>query len=191
MEPVGVILAAGRSRRFGAADKLRAELAGRPLITHAARAMAALPLRARALVCRPDLAALCPGFTALSVPEGADQSASLAAASRFAQAKGASHLLIALGDMPWITGADLGAILARGAKGPAAAHNGAHPLPPVCFPAALFADLAGLRGDQGARPLLRALPPSQLVPLPTAHLRDIDHQADLAAAQSEAPPPGP
>jgi molybdopterin-guanine dinucleotide biosynthesis protein A len=40
--PVGIVLAGGRSSRFGEADKLRVELRGRPLFQHAILALAAL-----------------------------------------------------------------------------------------------------------------------------------------------------
>ncbi len=71
LRAVGLLLAAGHSRRFGAADKLAAPLDGRPLVAHAAGALAALPLAARLVVLRdPGLAASCPGLTPVPLPPG-------------------------------------------------------------------------------------------------------------------------
>jgi molybdenum cofactor cytidylyltransferase len=53
------------------------------------------------------------------------------------------------------------------------------PLPPALFPAALFARLEALSGDRGAGAVLRALPGRIAVPVPPAHLRDIDLRSDL------------
>ena len=50
MSVAAILLAAGRSRRFGAADKLAVDLDGLPLGLHAARTLADVPLAARILV---------------------------------------------------------------------------------------------------------------------------------------------
>ena len=49
-EVVLVLLAAGRSERFGPADKLAADLLGRPLGLHIVSTLAAVPFRARLAV---------------------------------------------------------------------------------------------------------------------------------------------
>lgn len=178
---IGAILAAGRSERFGEADKLLADLGGRPLAGWAASAMAELPLTARCAVCRGTVAAVFEGYRILSAPEGSGQAESLRAALWFAREMGASDLLIVLADMPLITAADMEAVLARGAAGAAAATDGRTRLPPVCIPAALFGALDGLDGDAGARELLGAVAAEQLVRVPSGRVRDVDTAADLEA----------
>lgn len=53
MSVAAVLLAAGRSTRFGREDKLAAPLSGVPLALHAARRLAVLPVAARIVVAGP------------------------------------------------------------------------------------------------------------------------------------------
>ncbi|MBE3640707.1 NTP transferase domain-containing protein, partial [Mangrovicoccus algicola] len=109
---LGAVLAAGRGSRFGAGDKLRAGLAGQALARHAASAMAAAGFAEAAVVCPAARADLFPGLLRLEAPAGSGQSASLAAAARWAMAAEADLLVIALADMPFVTGADLAEVAA-------------------------------------------------------------------------------
>ncbi|MBE3638454.1 glycosyltransferase family protein, partial [Mangrovicoccus algicola] len=61
--------------------------------------------------------------------------------------------------------------------------DGRRRMPPAGFCAALLPQLLEAKGDAGARALLRSLPPQRLVILPPARLRDIDTEAELAAAR--------
>jgi len=182
MTTAAVILAAGRSSRFGAADKLLAPLQGRPLASYAAAALMSAPVELRAAVCGDAVAPLMAGMTLLSAPPGSGQADSLRAAVDWAGREGASRLLVLLADMPFVTADDLTEVLERAGTGMAAATDGARRMPPACFPATAFPALAQLDGDAGARPLLAGLDPGRLVHLPATHLRDIDTAADLAAA---------
>lgn len=112
---LGVLLAAGQSRRFGPGDKLLAPLAGRPLVCHAAGALAASGVGAlAAVVSSPAVAALLPGFAALRVGPGLPMARSLARALvEHARALDAARLLVCLGDMPGVTPALLGRLLAQ------------------------------------------------------------------------------
>lgn len=183
MTTAGILLASGASRRFGAADKLLAPFRGRPLVTHAAEALAeavAGPLIV--VAARAEVAAALPGFAHVrpGPPEPA-QSDSLAAGIAQARALGAGRAVVVLGDMPRVTPELIRAVLARCSGGQAsAATDGTRPMPPACFPAALFDRLEALSGDRGAAPVLRALPEAQLVAAPTGALVDIDTAADLA-----------
>ncbi len=179
---VGAVLASGRSTRFGAADKLAAELNGRPLASFAAAALAGVPLAARAAVCPEERAGMFPGFERLEAPAGSEQSASLAAAAQWAAARGAAGLLVVLGDMPFVTAADLAAVLRAAGEGAASVTDGARRMPPAAFASGLFPALMAAEGDQGARRILKGLSPGQLVRLPAERLRDIDTLGDLAAA---------
>src|SRR5690606_18755490 len=57
-----VLLAAGQSTRFGAADKLHADLGGRPLVTHVAATLRQLGFGALIAVCGPTTAPMLDGF---------------------------------------------------------------------------------------------------------------------------------
>lgn len=189
----GILLAAGASRRFGPQDKLLAPLDGRPLIHHAADSMRGATLDHRIAVITSD--ALVPhlaGFTLCRIAPGL-QSDSLHAGLR--AAAGANRLLIALGDMPDVTAAHLDAVLAHAIDdAPACSHDGARPLPPACFPAAMLPQLMALEGDQGAGRLLADLPPDRMLPAPGL-LRDVDRPADLVRRAGgpggRVSPPGP
>jgi CTP:molybdopterin cytidylyltransferase MocA len=169
----GLLLAAGASHRFGAANKLLALLEDRPLIAHAADALRAADLGRRiAVVSAEDTAALLDGFEIIRIPQG-EQSDSLRAG--LAAAGQPDRLLIALGDMPLVTPALLDAVLATCTDDlPSASRDrDGPPMPPACFPAGWLPRLANLTGDQGAGKLLRDLPPVQLVGA-TGQLPDID-----------------
>jgi CTP:molybdopterin cytidylyltransferase MocA len=180
---VAALLAAGRSRRFGADDKLRADLGGRPLIVHAATALQAVEVDLRLLVTGSDvLAGLCPGFRAVP-PEADDsgQAGSLRAAVLTASAVGAEGLLIALADMPCVGAAHLAAVTRQGMAGSGACsgHSGRR-MPPAWFPASAFGELLRVEGDTGARTLLRAFPETAVVHAAARELTDVDTPEDLA-----------
>lgn len=177
MMRVGLLLAAGASRRFGPEDKLLADLRGRPLAAHAAEAMRRTDLDGRiAVITTPALAPWLHGFRVIEVTQGR-QSDSLRAG--LAAAGDPDRLLIALADMPDVTDAHLRLVLEAATDTmPAASHDGKAAMPPACFPRARLDDLGRLTGDQGAGRLLRDLPPGQLIAAPDL-LRDVDRPADL------------
>jgi len=183
-EEVGVVqLGAGRGTRFGR-DKLAEPLLGRPLIRHAAKVLAALPLARRVVVtgpATPDLADL--GFARVSIA-GPDlpQSASLAEGVSALGDYGLRAILVALGDMPLITSAHLEALrLAFDGNRPVcSALAGAH-CPPALFPLSLGSRLVAQSGDQGGRALL-----SEALSVPAGRdiLLDVDRPGDLAEARA-------
>ena len=177
---IGLLLAAGASRRFGPQDKLLAPLGGRPLVTRAADALRGTPLDHRiAVIANPALAPLLEGVEIVLIPPG-QQSDSLRAG--LAAAGQPDRLLIALGDMPDVTSAHLTRILTAATDNlPACSHDGTAPLPPACFPQARLADLQHLTGDQGAARLLHDLPSTQYINAPSL-LRDIDTPDQIAPA---------
>ncbi|MGX9854449.1 nucleotidyltransferase family protein [Limimaricola variabilis] len=183
---VGLLLAGGASRRFGAQDKLQADFRGRPLVTHAAVALSRAGTDRLLAICRTSkVAALLDGFESLSPDPEGDQAASLRAGVRRARALGATKLLIALGDMPLVRTELLRKVIAAcDSTHPAAAHDGTRIMPPACFPADMLADLMSLAGDRGAASLLRGRPPGtvRLCPAPADRLRDIDTPEALRAA---------
>ena len=181
-EVVLVLLAAGRSERFGAEDKLAADLLGRPVGLHIVSTLAALPFRARLVVrsgCRLDFAAH--GYTDIhnGRPErGMSESVGLgvAAATRI----GAAAVLIVLADMPRVTDAHVRRLLDAGGSADAviASSDGRKPGPPALFGRDRFDALLGLTGDAGARDLIRA---GRHILADPAELVDIDTPDDLRA----------
>lgn len=184
-----LILAAGRSSRMRGADKLLEPVQGRPLIRHLAEQARQLDLPVLITVPRDEvwrraaLAGLDVALVDVDDP-GAGMAASLAAGITALPADRTGVMLV-LGDMPEITGADMallaeafaragGATISRGASADGA------PGHPVVFPARLFADLSRLTGDSGARDIL-ATEDVQLVQLPGQHaVIDLDTPEDWA-----------
>ena len=197
MSTVGILLCGGASRRFGVENKLLADLAGRPLVTHAADALLSAGCDALlAVTGDARVAGVLPGFEIVAPgkpqPEQAD---SLRAGILRARDLGAERALVALGDMPFVPASHLRAVIARGTPDDASATtDGRRRMPPAWFPARLFDDLAGISGDRGAQAVLAALPPAALVHAEAGALVDIDTPGDLAeacrtgAALREVPP---
>lgn len=162
---IGILLAAGFSRRFGADDKLLQTLSdGRPMAVAAAENMIkAIPLTIAVL--RPDnkeLAALLENaglkivFCDAQKTEMAD---SLSAAVRYAAQFDESRagFVIALADMPYIKPDTIKAIaheLNAGASiaAPTYQNKRGHP---VGFSAKFRHELEQLTGDEGARAILK------------------------------------
>ncbi|MEL7046244.1 MAG: nucleotidyltransferase family protein, partial [Pseudomonadota bacterium] len=179
---VGVLLAAGRSRRFGAANKLLAPLSGKPLVGHAAAALARVRLEHYVAVVRSsDVAAVLTGFDLEQIPEEQEsQSDSLRAGIARAARLGASGVLVCLGDMPRVSVLHLEAVVSLGrAQGIAASSQGGKVMPPAWFDSVYFSELEALEGDQGARAILRSLPLAARVSVQSDELVDIDRPEDL------------
>ncbi len=181
-----LLLAAGRSERFGPEDKLLAQLDGRPLINHAANAARAVDATIRiAVVSNPALHPHIDGFD-IVVPDtdAPSQSDSLRAGLSKALEQEPDKILVLLGDMPGVTPDLLHVIIQKATSDlPAAATDGTNPMPPACFPRSAVDQLLALSGDRGARALLRDLPASQLVQAAPQMLRDIDRPSDLATME--------
>jgi molybdenum cofactor cytidylyltransferase len=198
----GLLLAAGRSVRFGT-DKLLQPLPdGTPLAVAAARNLAAALPGALAVVNGADrrlMEALELAGLRVSVCPRAHEGMGRSLAWGVAQTPTADGWLIALADMPWIDPTILHAV-AAGVTGPMAiaapVHAGRRGHP-VAFGRGHGAALAALSGDVGARELLRVHGGDlNLVPCAAAGvLWDVDCPADLAsgtfgpAAVDNAPMP--
>ena len=185
MTAVGILLAAGRSERFGRDDKLLAPLSGRPLVAHAAAALVAAGCgRCLAVTSSSAVAGVLTGFEILRLDDqSALQSDSLRAGVRRAQELGADRALVALGDMPFVSQTLLQRVLRRCPEGGVvAATDGSRRLPPACFSADLFPAVLDLRGDRGARSLLKDVPLEACVRVSAGELVDIDTGSDLESA---------
>jgi molybdenum cofactor cytidylyltransferase len=188
MTIAAVLLAAGRSTRFGTADKLAAPLGGVPLGLHAAGTLAALPVSARFVVARPG-GVQWPAFEVVpNARPDAGMADSIALGVAAARRAGAGAVLIALADMPFVSAAHFRALLAlyRGPESLATSGDGTVRMPPALFGSDWFAALEALSGDRGARAILDR---AELVLADDDQLLDIDSAADLGKAQARLGPP--
>lgn len=186
-----LLLAAGRSSRMRGADKLLQDVGGQSLLRR--QALAALATGAPVLVAlRPgdaDRAAVLEGLDVRQVQVAdadAGMSASIRAGVRAAAADASIEgVAILPADMPELDRADLSAVIrvfgdAGGTRILRGAGADGTPGHPVIFPRRLFADLAALKGDTGARAILRA-EPALPCRLPDRHaLTDLDTPEDWA-----------
>jgi molybdenum cofactor cytidylyltransferase len=177
-----IVLAAGRSERYGKADKLAAPLHGMPLVHHVLTMLNGFDFAQKIVVCQPttlDVAGF--DFERVDV-EMADglQSDSLRAGIRALRTDGLAGILIALGDMPAVSRHQIARLLARfradETQGVVASGVGDVGVPPALFSIGLIQQLQGMTGDRGARVLLRD---AEMVPTEPAELADVDTVDDL------------
>jgi len=188
-----LLLAAGASSRMKGRDKLMEEVTGEALLTVIARRAAkAGPLRVTLPDGNDERAKALDGIACeiVTLPAGCTQSDSLAAGV----AGLSGPVLVVLADMPEITAHDMHLLLALSAQAPnailRAAGKDGTPGNPVLFPVDLLADLQTIKGDKGARGLLKQHEKRvHLVPLPDRRaLTDLDTPEDWAtwrAAQAQ------
>lgn len=182
VDTLGIVLAAGASRRFGMENKLLSVIEGRPLVSHAAQAMAQCGCDRLAAVVS-DVAiyrAFPTNFDMILIPPDQEMFLSFRAAINAARDMRAARLLIALGDMPNVHPCTFGALLALGTDG--ACISDGRRMPPVVLVAPSYdAAWYGAMGDSGARGIIAGLASEHLVHLPRNEAIDIDTRADLAA----------
>jgi molybdenum cofactor cytidylyltransferase len=189
MAPVGILLAAGRGRRFdptGERNKLLQQLPGGELVVAASarRLLAVLPT-VIAVVPLDDGgvgAALRALGCDVTVCPGADSgmAASLVHGLRHSLPQ-ADGWVVALGDMPYVeprtiralcdaldAGAGIAAPVLQGRRGN-----------PVAFGPRHLQALLALQGDQGARGILKSNPVTEVPVDDPGIFRDIDTSADL------------
>jgi molybdenum cofactor cytidylyltransferase len=176
-----ILLAAGRSRRFGEGDKLAEPFLDKPLAFHVVTALEKIPFLERvAIVSDTILDFAARGYQVVRNPDPSlGQARSLCVGVEAARKTGAGAVLVALADMPRVTAAHIYRMF-EAADGPGAvvaSSNGTHPTPPALFGRDRFDALLALEGDEGARKLIRA---GRHVVTSPAELVDIDTQADLA-----------
>lgn len=187
MTPVGILLAAGRGRRFdpsGQRNKLLQPLVGgEPVVVASARSLLAVLPKVIAVVRDDDVATLLRAAGCdVTVCTDADQgmARSLVHAVRHSL-PAARSWLIALGDMPHVSEATIWALsdaVARGAAiaAPVAAGRRGNP---VAFGHACLDDLLALEGDQGARGVLKLHPVTEVPVDDPGIFADIDQPSDL------------
>ena len=192
MALVGILLAAGRGKRFdpsGVQNKLLQKLhgdshAGDAIVVASAKNMLAALPRVLAIV-RPgdDKVAALLGAIGCEVRVCADADLGMGESLTTAieHTKGAEGWLIGLGDMPHVrpdTMRALAATIERGARIAAPVYEGRRGNP-VAFSSFHLPLLLALEGDQGARAILKSHAVSELVVDDAGVVRDIDTPADL------------
>ena len=189
---VGILLAAGFSRRFGPSNKLLQPLPGGTLIaqTAAKKLIEVIPTSVAVVRSENKLladllqdAGLNVCFCSDSDTEMAD---SLSVAIRFASSFNESNdgYVIALGDMPYLDSQTILAVaskLTEGASIVVPTHQGKRGNP-VAFSAKYQVELESLHGDEGARSILKRYPEeiTFLESNDAGVLVDIDTPADLS-----------
>ena len=193
-----IVLAAGASTRFGSAKQL-VRIAGRPML-HATVTRAVevagnaviVVLGARAEELAPLLS-----HSPASIVINRDWREGLASSIRAGVARlpaACSGAMLLLADQAAVTAEDLRRLAGawrRQTAYAAAAVYGATLGVPAIFPRATFSDLLQLRGDQGARALLKRNPDRVVrVPMESAGV-DIDTPEDLLAIETGGARPPP
>lgn len=207
MAAVGILLAAGRGRRFdpsGLHDKLLQPLAGgEAVVVASARALlAVLPqviavVRAedggvatalRALGCDVTVCVDADDGMAASLVHGVRYSVRHCVRDCVRDSLPAHGWLIALGDMPYVRVATMQALAdaVNGGALIAAPVSGGARGNPVAFSAACLPDLLALSGDEGARAVLKRHPVTEVTVTDPGIFQDIDQRADLPGKQPGA-----
>jgi molybdenum cofactor cytidylyltransferase len=158
-----IVLAAGRSTRMGAANKLLADVAGKPMVRHAVEAALASQARPVLVVTGHQANEVRAALAGLDVAYVANPdfatglSTSLKAGIR-ALPNDVAGALVLLGDMPRLEAAHLDAMIApfasEGGTAIVVPVHQARRGNPVLWPADLFAEMLALEGDVGARGLM-------------------------------------
>lgn len=177
---VAIVLAAGRSERFGG-GKLAAPLAGRPLLDHAVRAALAAPAEQVIVVGRPETHIH--ADPRVRLVELASPALSDSLRAGLAEAGDAAGAFIFLGDMPLVPPGMAARLVAAIGEAPAALPEWrGRPGHPVLLGRRAFALIEGLTGDEGLGRILRGL--AGVVRLPTDDegvVLDVDRPEDLGA----------
>lgn len=183
----GLVLAAGGGTRFGASPKQLADLGGRPLLEWAVRAQCAVP------AIDPVVVVL--GASADAVRAGVDfgraqtvvcedwasgQSASLRRGLQ--ELADADRVIVTLGDAPLVTPAVVSMFVDAAPR--TRAVYGGRPGHPVVLGRDEISALVSMRGDRGARDLLRGGPIVEVGHLCSG--RDVDTPEDLEEVRGEA-----
>jgi molybdenum cofactor cytidylyltransferase len=165
----GVLLAAGMSNRMGDENKLLAEISGTPMIRHIAETMKQSRLDNITVILGHDAEAVSAALDGIEArlvfnPDyRKGQSTSLRTALNHLDAA-TTDVMVFLGDMPLVDSAAVDRLIAAHAK--TENRPSCITLPviegqrgnPVIWGESFFAEIAGITGDTGARPLFEAYP---------------------------------
>lgn len=187
MNPVGILLAAGRGRRFdpaGAANKLLARLPdGETVVAASARhLLSVLPRVVAVCAEESEVAQLLRSLGCeVTICHEARDGMGVSLAQAVRASLPSSAWLVALGDMPFVQPSTIRALsdaLAAGAQLAAPVAQGRRGNP-VGFGDAHLAALLALRGDEGARRIVAVNTVTMIDVHDPGIFADIDHPADL------------
>lgn len=179
-ETVLILLAAGKSARFGDTDKLELDYLGAPLAYHVVTALEAVPFAGRiAVVSDTKLDFATRGYEVIAndAPEkGVSSSIRLGVAA--AREHDPRAVLIAMADMPRVTASHIYRLLdyADADDTILASSDGKQPRPPGLFGRNRFDWLMNLSGDSGAREMI--MKAHHMIAVPN-ELIDVDTPEDL------------
>lgn len=173
-----VVLASGLSERFGATDKLQADLRGKPLLQHTLDMVAAVAFGEVVLVSQSTLASGTT-FVGNDNPE-AGQGHALRLGIKAALEADWSHVMVVLGDMPLVTSAHIEAMIeaATPERALVSLAEGRR-LPPVIFPKSAMKHILAQSSASGAKAIFDQLDPATL-PMDPRSALDVDTPEDLA-----------
>ena len=185
-----VLLAAGRSERFGS-DKLLAGFAGKPMICRALETMSAFPAARKCVIAGSDQVAALSGEYGFSVICNSEPQLGQSYSIRLGVAamQDLDAVLLMVADQPGLTQASLARLaeaFAAAQKGIACLRDETHMGNPAIFAKAYFPQLLALEGDRGAKGILKAHPEDLMV-VPCAHrgeLADADTPQQLETMES-------
>jgi molybdenum cofactor cytidylyltransferase len=186
----GLVLAAGAGVRFGegsGASKLLAELNGRPLLEYAIRAQCEVSEIDRVVVVLGSRASSIVSAVSFGRAEPIvcpDWERGQSASLRFGLAalSGVDRVIVTLGDEPLITSSVVAMFVGQ-PPGTRAVYDG-RPGHPVVLGAEQIRALSSVRGDQGARSVLRGGRVIECAGMCSG--RDVDTPSDLEAIRHEA-----
>jgi len=192
-----VVLAAGRSTRMGADNKLLLEIEpGVPVVRRAVEVGTSAGLAPVYVVTghqAGEVRAALDGLDCRFVhnPDYAGGlSGSIRAGFREATGKGASGVVVLLGDMPFLPVSAITAVLCEAARAPDRIVQGVHagkPAHPVWLPASVGELVETLDGDRGVRSLVAETGKGMVsVEVGTDAALDLDTPADFANARARA-----
>jgi molybdenum cofactor cytidylyltransferase len=192
MHIAALVLAAGRSRRFGPGNKLLADLEGTPVLAHTLAAVSAAGFDQTLVVTGQDHAELLDilqrfRVQIVSCADAGEGMGTSIAAGVSMLAPDIDGLAIIPGDMPLMTPQTLHTLLqtfaahAGGSIVHAADRDGAQ-RNPVFWPRSFMPRLAALKGDRGAKSLIDEAIAVRVSDL--NELSDIDDPADLVKARN-------
>ncbi len=184
-----IVLAAGTSNRFGSRNKLCSPLGGEPLIRHVISTMVHTVVDAVTVVVGYQPRQITKTIVDFDVDIvvndrfGDGQSSSVRAGVEHVQQQGVDAVLVALGDMPYVSTASVDRVVSAYRQGVgdalAAAYRGTRGNP-VLFDERYFDALSSLDGDSGGRDLLFNADNAVLVETgDRGVLRDIDRPSDM------------
>jgi molybdenum cofactor cytidylyltransferase len=197
-----ILLAAGGSSRLGRPKQLL-DYRGRPLLRHAAETALASRCRPVVVVLGAEVEACTAALEGLSLrlvintdwPNGLSTSLRAGLAALENETPALSAVILCVADQPLLTPLLLDSLIEHHLRTDAtrvAAEYAGKPGVPALFARSLFPQLKSLRGDEGARHLLRDQPDSVArVPFPEGSL-DIDTAGDyenLAGLSAPIPKP--